>query len=80
MKQKYTPKITKEKKEPQLPTWLFVLLWGMIAAVFGFDIYRYVFSDSGISANDIFWDVALLAVAAYMTSIFVRKRKNNKNK
>ncbi len=75
MKNRYTPKITKEKKTPQLPKWMFVMLWIMTCAVLIFDIYRYAFSNSGISANDIFWDIALVVVAIYMTVFYMRKKR-----
>lgn len=63
---KYTPKIKQEKKEPRVPKILLILVWCLWGALILLDAYRAVFL-SGIDTNDVFWDIALLAVAVYFT-------------
>ena len=71
---KYQPKIAKEKKSPGVPKILLIGVWIVWFILILLDLYR-AFFLSGITANDLFWDVALLAVAVYFTVRYGRGKK-----
>ena len=70
----YRPKIEKEKKTPSVSRVLLIGVWVVWALLVLLDLYR-TFFLSGITANDIFWDAALFAVALYFSVRYGKKKK-----
>lgn len=69
MANKFRPQIrTEKKKAPKTPRWLLILIWVLFGTVLLLDVYRFVVSPNGISFADIFWDMAILVVAVYLTA------------
>lgn len=70
----YRPKIEKEKKTPSVSRVLLIGVWVVWVLLVLLDLYR-AFFLSGITANDIFWDTALFAVALYFSVRYGKKKK-----
>ena len=73
---KYTPRITKEKKQPpRVHSAVVLVMWLISVAILILDTYRFVASGRGITVADLVCDIGILAVAVYFT---VRYAKENK--